>query len=236
MQLDVRDLVEFYEAPMGQVARRVIFRRLKVLWPDLRGYRVLGLGFAIPYLRPWLGEAERVAALMPAQQGVMAWPSQKNLTALGWDDALPFADAVFDRILVIHGLEGVDATRPFLRQIWRVLAPEGRLLIVAPNRLSPWALIESSPFAQGRPFHRLELVNLLKSAMFEPLAWDRALHVPPLTSRRFVGTGTTWEKLGRKLWPALSAVHLVESQKSLIAPVPQAVRRRAILQPARANS
>src|SRR5579883_879672 len=101
MLQDVRDLAAFYEAPIGQAARRVILRRLKLLWPDVKGLRVLGCGFAVPYLRPWLTEAERVTALMPAQQGVMAWPPGRNLTALAYDDALPFPDAFFDRILVV---------------------------------------------------------------------------------------------------------------------------------------
>jgi SAM-dependent methyltransferase len=238
MQLDVSDLAEFYDLPIGQVARRAILRRLKLIWPTVAGERVLGVGFAVPYLRAWLGEAERVVAFMPAQQGVMPWPSSRNLTVLGNDDALPFADSLFDRILVVHGLEGVDAARPFLRQLWRVLAPEGRLLVVAPNRASLWAQLEFSPFGHGRPFHRLELASLLKSAMFEPVAWDRALLAPPIRARRLMGTGTAWERIGRRLWFTLAGVHLVEARKSLVAPLPQAVetRRERRLAPARATS
>ena len=237
MLLDVRDLAEFYEAPIGLAARLLIQRRLKLLWPDLKGRRVLGYGFAVPYLRPWLPEAERAVALMPAQQGVIAWPSGRNLAALGDDDALPFPDAFFDRILVVHGLEGAEAMRPMLRQLWRVLAPEGRLIIVAPNRASLWAQLERSPFAIGRPFRRVELGNLLRQSMFEPLTWDRALCAPPFRSRRMMGTGTTWERIGRRLWPALSGVHLVESGKSLIAAVPQPakIRGERVFAPARAN-
>ncbi len=238
MQLDVLDLAEFYEAPIGQAARRLIQRRLKLLWPELKDRRVLGYGFAVPYLRPWLGEAERAVALMPAQQGVIAWPAGKNLAALGEDDALPFPDAFFDRVLVVHGLEGAEAVRPMLRQLWRVLAPEGRLIIVAPNRASLWAQIERSPFAVGRPFHRTELGNLLRQSMFEPLAWDRALCAPPFKSRSVMGTGTTWERIGRRLWPALSGVHVVEAGKSLVAAVPQPakIRGERVLRPARANT
>lgn len=226
MLLDVRDLSEFYEAPIGQAARRVVLRRLRLLWPDLKGCRVLGYGFAVPYLRPWLQEAERVVALMPAQQGVMAWPASRNLAALAEEDALPIPDAFFDRILIVHALEGAESARPFLRQLWRVLAPEGRLVVVAPNRASLWAQIEYSPFAQGRPFSRRELGDLLRAAMFEPLAWDRALHAPPFRSRQLMGTGTAWERLGRRIWPALAGVHLVEAGKSLVAAVPETSRRR----------
>ena len=220
MQLDARELDEFYETAMGQVARRMILRRLRLLWPETGGCRILGFGFAVPYLRSFHSESERVVALMPAQQGVIGWPDSRPLAALGEEDALPFPDAMFDRILVVHGLEGADAVRPVMRQLWRVLAPEGRMVIVAPNRASLWAQIERSPFAHGRPFHRGELDRLLRASMFEPVKWDSALYGPPLQGRRLVRTGTGWERVGRRLWPRMAGVHLVEATKSLYAPVP----------------
>ncbi len=98
-----------------------------------------------------------------------SWPGPRRDRSprLGDEAALPFPDAFFDRILVVHGLEGADAARPLLRQLWRVLAPEGRLLLVAPNRTSLWAQLERSPFGVGRPFSRGELDRLLRSALFE---------------------------------------------------------------------
>jgi SAM-dependent methyltransferase len=218
MLLDAGQLAEFYETPLGQTARRLIQRRLRPVWPGLRGMRVLGYGFAVPYLKPYLGEAERVVALMPAQTGVVAWPaSGRPLSALGEEDALPFADAMFDRILVVHGLEGAETARALLRQLWRVLAPEGRLLVVAPNRTSLWAQVERSPFACGRPFRKYELAALLRDTLFEPLAFDRALYMPPFKGR-LSRLSANWEKLGRRLTPGLAGVHLVEAQKSLYAP------------------
>ena len=215
MQLDAGNLVDYYESAVGQAARRMIFRRLKLLWPECKGLRVLGYGFAVPYLKSFLGEAERVVALMPAQLGVVAWPAGRQLTVLGEESALPFADAVFDRILVVHGLEGADAVRVLLRQLWRVLAPEGRLLVVAPNRASLWAQVEASPFACGRPFHKGELDALLRDTLFEPLRWDRALYIPPFSGRRLAQTSAGWERLGRRLLPGVAGVHLVEAGKSL---------------------
>jgi len=215
MQFDARDLAGFYETPMGQIARRQIMRRLRAFWPDVSGQRVLGYGFATPYLRPFLGEAERVIALMPAQQGVVIWPEGKALTALGEEDALPFPDAMFDRIVMVHALETADQIRPLMRQIWRVLAPAGKLVIVAPNRSSLWSQIETSPFAQGRPFSRSQLAGVLTDSLFVPERWDCALLFPPARSRRLVRSGTAWERMGRRLWPGLAGVHLIEASKTL---------------------
>lgn len=230
MQIDAQDLVSFYETAMGQIARRQIARRLRRIWPEVAGQRVLGYGFAVPYLRPFLAEAERVVALMPAQQGVVAWPNGKVLSALGEEDALPFPDALFDRVVMVHALEAADGTRPLMRQIWRVLAPGGRLVIVAPNRRSLWSLAEGSPFAQGRPFSRSQLAGVLTEAMFVPEQWDCALMFPPLHSRRLVRSGSAWERVGRRIWPRLAGVHLVEATKTLYGTptvVPRSRRRAA---------
>jgi len=227
MQLDAVNLVDFYQSPVGQAARRAIVQRLHVLWPAQTGVRLLGYGFAVPYLKPYLGDAERVVALMPAQMGVLAWPAERPLTVLGEESALPFDDAVFDRILVVHGLEGADAARGLLRQLWRVLAPEGRLLLVAPNRASLWAQVEASPFACGRPFHKGELDALLRDTLFEPLHWDRALYLPPFGGRRLARMSAGWERLGRRLLPGVAGVHLVEAGKSIYGVVPPRKLKRA---------
>ena len=218
MQLDVRDLADFYQTPLGLVARRIIAQPLRRFWPDMQGRRLLGYGFAPPYLNEFSGDAERIIAAMPARTGIAAWPAEKNRAVLVEEDALPFPDAFFDRILVVHGLEGAEALRPLLRQLWRVLAPEGRLAVVAPNRASLWAQVERSPFASGRPFRRGELDGLLREAMFIPEAWSRALYAPPLLRRSFLRDGVNWERLGRLCWPGLAGVHIAEASKSLYAP------------------
>ena len=50
MSVDVTELHAFYQSPLGQVARRLVARTLDGLWEPARGLRVLGLGYATPYL------------------------------------------------------------------------------------------------------------------------------------------------------------------------------------------
>jgi SAM-dependent methyltransferase len=225
MQPASKDLQSFYEEPLGQIARRTIFRRVRQAWPDTRGLRLLGYGYALPYLRPFLAEAERVAAFVPAQLEIES--VDLPFVALGDEDAWPFVDSLFDRILVIHGLECAESVRPLLRQTWRVLAPEGRIVCVVPNRASLWAQIEYSPFASGRPFSRSQIERLLRESMFAPERWDSALYFPPLRSRRLVRTGAAWERIGKRCWSTLAGVHIVEATKSLYALAkPEKVRSR----------
>ena len=105
MYTDVVDLRDFYETRRGQVARHMIRRTVRALWPDLRGLRVLGLGYATPYLRQFRDEAERVIACMPASQGVLHWPLEGPwAVALTEETELPLPDYSVDRVLLVHGL------------------------------------------------------------------------------------------------------------------------------------
>jgi SAM-dependent methyltransferase len=231
MPLDVRALDQFYESPKGQMARRLVLQRLRTLWPDLSRQRLLGFGFATPYLKPFAAEAERALAAMPAQQGVMGWSATERSSAtLVEEHALPFPNSAFDRILLVHGLELSEAERPFMRELWRVLTPEGRLLIVAPNRTSLWAQLETTPFGHGRPYSRGQLEHLLQRSLFVPEHWDVALLGPPFGRRRARG-GTGWERAGRRLWRGFAGVHIVEASKSLYALAPATARsaRQSVL-------
>ncbi|HEY3637508.1 MAG TPA: methyltransferase domain-containing protein [Rhizomicrobium sp.] len=223
MQPGSKDPQSFYEEPIGQVARRTIFRRIRLAWPDMRGQRLLGYGYALPYLRPFAGEAERIAALIHTPLESPA--ADMRFVAQGEEDAWPFADSLFDRILVMHGVECAESVRALLRQTWRVLAPEGRLICVVPNRASLWAQIERSPFAHGRPFSKGQLEKLMRDSLFVPERWDTALYFPPVRSRRLVRSGAAWERVGRAMWPRLAGVHIVEATKSLYAvAAPEKVR------------
>ena len=236
MALEIRTLEEFYDSRIGQVTRRLILKRLRAGWPDLSGQRVLGFGYAAPYLRPLLGEAERVIVAMPQSLGAIPWGSGgRSLTTLVDELALPFPDSAFDCLLVVHGLETAEAQRPFLRELWRVLTPAGRLMVVAPNRASLWAQLETSPFGHGQPYSRGQLERLLEQALFRPERWDTALFMPPFGQRRTARSGQAWERIGYRVWPRLAGVHIVEATKSLYAPAPMVKARRAVLKPAMAN-
>src|SRR5258708_2917797 len=231
MALDVHALEQFYEDRIGQVARRLIYRLIREAWPNLAGQRVLGFGYAAPYLRPLVGEAERTIAASPEALGARAWGSgERSLTTLVDELALPFPDSFFDCVLVIHGLEATEAQRPFLRELWRVLAPAGRMIVHAPNRASLWAQKGTSPFRHGQPYSPGPFPPLLQESLFSPEHWDAALFMPPFGGSRSMRGGRAWERVGSSVWPRLAGVHIVEATKSLYAPVGLVkARRRSVL-------
>ncbi len=180
MYSDVVDLRDFYATSLGQVACRMIRRRIRMIWPDLGGMRLLALGYAVPYLRPFRDEAERIVTVMPALQGVLPWPPDgKNVVALGDEGELPFEDSSIDRVLLVHALECSEEVRLLLKEVWRVLTGSGRVLVVVPNRRGIWARLDRTPFGHGHPYTPGQLSRLLREEMFTPVQSATALYIPP---------------------------------------------------------
>lgn len=229
MHLDVADLRDFYATPLGQVARRVLSRRIRAHWRGTTGATFMGLGFASPFLAPFRNEAARIGALMPESQGALVWPnSGPVLSVLVEEDRLPLPGNSIDRMLVIHCLEVAARPEHLLREIWRVLSPEGRVLIVVPNRRGVWARMDNTPFGQGRPYSRWQLESLLAQSLFTPVEWSGALYFPPISRPMLLRSGPAWERLGARIASRIGGVIVVEAKKELIAPVGKAVKARSL--------
>ncbi|MCB2102548.1 MAG: methyltransferase domain-containing protein [Rhodobacterales bacterium] len=219
MWMDVVDLRDFYASDLGQMARRLIRRRIRAAWPDTHGLSVLGLGYAVPFLHPFRAESTRVIAAMPAHQGVLHWPLENGgLTFLVDETELPLPDLSMDRVLLVHSLECTEQVRIMMREVWRVLAPSGRLLVVVPNRTGLWARLERTPFGHGRPYTQGQLRTILRDCLFTPLETDRALFMPPARTRLMRSWSIAVENLGRRWLPALSGVVMVEATKQIYEP------------------
>jgi SAM-dependent methyltransferase len=224
MSMDVVDLRNFYAQRLGIVARRFVGRGIRARWSDVRAQRILGIGYATPYLGLFRDDAERCLAFMPATQGVVRWPSTRPaLAALVDEHELPLPDAAVDRVLLVHALEMSQDPAALLREIWRVLAPSGRLLAVVPNRRGLWARMDTTPFGNGRPYSRPQVTNLLRETWFTPTGWGEALYVPPIARGWFLRSAVAWERAGATISAPFAGVHIVEATKQVYRAIP--VRR-----------
>jgi SAM-dependent methyltransferase len=231
MTTDTHAAAEFYRTPRGMVTARLIGARIAARWPDMSGASVLGIGYPAPYLRAWDGQAYRRIVVTPAQIGAIRWPADApNLSCAAEEDALPFPDLTFDRILMVHGLEVAENARRMLREVWRVLKDDGRLLIVTPNRTGMWAYWESTPFGHGHPYTAGQLGRLLSGALFRVEQHDTALWMPPWRARLVLRSAPLFERSGRRLAPGLAGVTITEAVKDVYAALPlqPAARRRLV--------
>jgi SAM-dependent methyltransferase len=233
---DVMDLGDFYRTPIGQIGRRFLRQKVRANWPSLHKLTLAGLGYAVPYLGMFREETARTLAFMPAEQGAICWPEDSaNNVALVDLRELPLADMSVDRLLVVHALEVTADPRSLLREAWRVLAAQGELLVIVPNRRGLLARLDTTPFGLGQPFSPPQLKRLLRAASFTPESIEGALYCPPIPWRLWLRGAGLWERLGQGWLGAQGAgLLLARARKELYARVGQvrSVRARQRFLPA----
>ncbi|MEL6258768.1 MAG: methyltransferase domain-containing protein [Pseudomonadota bacterium] len=218
MRQDAVSLDTFYNTPLGELASDVMRERIDALWPSAAGRTVLGLGYVSPVLASVGGDATRCCVCSPSDQGPTHWkrsPNSGNASLLGDEARLPFRDQIFDRVVLLHALEEAAAPAAILREVWRVLAPEGRVLIIAANRRGLWARAESTPFGHGRPWTRGQLTRLLSDALFQTTAWTYALYTPPIPWTLSISLSPVFERSGESLRSVFGGAVMVEAVKRL---------------------
>ena len=230
MHLDVQDLRNFYyRSPLGRAVQKVVRDQLVALWPEAKGLTVAGFGFAVPLLRPYLADARRVIALMPAPQGVMPWPAGlPNVCVLSEETLWPVPTGLVDRLVVMHGLETSDHPDALLQECWRALGPGGRAVFIVPNRAGIWSRSDRTPFGFGRPYSLGQLEAQLRLHRFQIDRTLSTLYQPPSVRpvwRRWAGV---LESAGRHL-PVFKAggVLFVEVSKLVAAPTGRGLPVRA---------
>ncbi|MGA1342148.1 MAG: class I SAM-dependent methyltransferase [Hyphomonas sp.] len=220
MRQDAVTLERFYASPLGRAVARVLAVKLTDLWGDAKGLSMLGLGYALPALEAFASGPGRRIAAIPFEHGTVSWTASErgNASVAVGDPRLPFPDGFFDRVIVLHGLEETGDPRAYLREIWRVTAPEGRIVLAAANRAGLWSRATQTPFGQGRPWTRSQLSNLLSGGRFQVTASTSALYMPPLANGLVTSAAEGWEVIGRMFTPGLGGVVLLEAVKRLYVP------------------
>ena len=220
MYCSVNQLQEFYGSEIGGIVQSILMEHITQAWPDVHDFRILGCGYALPYLSHFLkGSPERVVAMMPKEQGAVFWPEEeKNLVLSCEEDRFPIENASIDRAILVHHLEGCNDLRSSIREIWRVLKANGRVLVVVPNRLGAWAHADWSPFGQGRPFTLSQASLLFCDNLFVQESHKSALFVPPIPdSPVMMRSANLIERFGRTILPFVAGVHIIEMSKKIYA-------------------
>lgn len=225
MAEDVTRLIEFYKSPLGRISRALVREQVMDLAGNVSGRRILGLGFATPYLRFSLESAERVLAFMPARQGSSAWPREgPSHTVLCDPLEMPLTDAAVDLIICVHAFEHISDAEELMRELWRVAAPNARLVIVVPRRRGIWAQRDNTPFGAGHPYSKTQLDGLLRDHSFTPEVWRDALFVPPMKSNLVLKSTRFFERAGRFFGSTFSGVICVRARKEAFPAVPRRKR------------
>ncbi|HQS84454.1 MAG TPA: class I SAM-dependent methyltransferase [Alphaproteobacteria bacterium] len=203
---------------------------IQSMWPDFRSCfcEKSIFGYAWPFLRGEKGSAPLI--FMP-EYGEETDFQKKNKEkdfqiTLCTETMLPLQDRSMERILIIHWLEYSESPSKSLREVWRVLKEEGRILLIVPNRRSLWAQKESTPFGEANSFSLSEIETLLEEAFLTPLALQGALYMPPTSFRLLQSFFPIVERFCKKRLEGglgfFSGVWVIEASKKIYAAVPEA--------------
>jgi len=221
MSVDVVDLREFYATPLGQITQASMVRALERMDEMPADIELLGIGYPVPIIDKFSANNPKSVILMPARQGALQWPiGEPSRVTLVDEEHLPIESASVECVMALHLLENVSDPAQMLQEIWRVLVPEGRLILVATNRRGLWARFEHTPFGNGRPFSKGQLGQLLRMAKLTPSIWGNCLNFPPMRTKWLVPVYPLLDKIANRIWPVFCGAFVITATKRLYQGVP----------------
>jgi SAM-dependent methyltransferase len=132
---------------------------------------------------------------------------------------LPLASQSVDLVALPHVLESHHNPHDVLREVERVLMPEGQLIISGFNPASLWRLKQIFfPQKADAPWDAkfigvLRLRDWLRLLGFELNGGKFGLYVPPVRQQRWIERFAFMEKAGARWWPIAGALYVVRAVK-----------------------
>lgn len=136
-------------------------------------------------------------------------------------DELPFETQSLDLVTLPHVLEFTEDPHEVLREVSRVLMPEGRVVVSCLNPMSLWGVrqglnrLGAEPFlptdAQSIGFVRIK--DWLKLLGFDIIRGRFGCYCPPYRTDRWLQRAAFMEKAGDRWWPIFGAVYMLSAVK-----------------------
>lgn len=221
--LNVTHLKQFYTSPLGEMVGAHLRYKIASMWPDAQNDITLAIGFPNILWQP-TNLPKNLLVAMPAEHGALCWPADKNKVFAMHDAALPLGDNTVNRVILIHALEHSAHISSFMQEIGRVLTPQGRAMIIVPNRIGLWARSSHTPFGFGRPFSLTQIKSVIEESQLTFLRSFSMMFVPPTNKRLWLKSAGAIELIGRLFLPMFGGLHVIETEKQLYAPILQPVR------------
>lgn len=199
---------------------------LQVGLPGLDCLRANRISCRVEANLPWTSglEGSRPAAPQPAGPVQPQAPMRRALVRVERAEELPFATQSLDLVALPHVLESSADPHEVLREVERVLRPEGRLVVTGLNPISLWGARQlvpgGLPWALPRPQHLIaqpRLRDWLKLLGFEPDRAQYGCYRPYCRTGRWLERTAFLERPGDRWWPICGAVYLLSAVKRVRA-------------------
>ena len=134
---------------------------------------------------------------------------------------MPFAAQSLDLVVLPHVLEFAEEPHQVLREVERVLRPEGQVIVCGFNPASMWGARQLAGRLTGAHFLPQDgefisvprLKDWLKLLNMEVNRGHFGCYAPPCTTEKWLNRFSFMEKAGDRWWPYLGAVYMVQAIK-----------------------
>lgn len=228
------------DSPAGSYVRAWEKARLDALTADIFGFNAMQIG--LPQINSleanrmpnrWLSDTHLQPATAEGGKEGTDDANGRNAVVIVHDFAeLPFATQSLDLVVLPHVLEFAHEPHQVLREVERVLIPEGQLIVCGFNPASLWGARQIAGRLSGAHFLPLDgefisvprLKDWLKLLNMEVNRGHFGCYAPPCATEKWLNRFAFMEKAGNRWWPYLGAVYIVQAIKRvkgmrLIGPV-----------------
>ena len=214
-------MCEWFARSPGRSLRAVESLALRAVWPSLFGKVAVQLGSLGP-----VDLLESCNAPVRALYELPGLPNTGIPRVQGLAEELPFDSRSVDIMLLPHTLDFADEPHQVVREVGRVLTPEGHVVVLGFNPISLWGLWRllnrrrgATPW-NGNFLQLARLKDWLKLLDFDLVQGSMLYYRPPLASETALDRLRFLDQAGDRWWPMAGAVYLLVAKKRVVGMTP----------------
>lgn len=218
-------LYSWFDSPLGRSLQAIETNQLRAILPSLFGKVAVQLGT--------LGRMGMIESSPAPTHIVIDLLSHDHaVTVRGRPEELPFEHRSVDITLLPHTLDFAEDPHQVLREIDRVLAPEGHVVILGFNPMSLWGITRLFRKRGGRVpwcghfFALARIKDWLRLLEYEITTGHMLYYRPPLQNESVMDRLYFMDKVGDRWLPMMAAAYLVVAKKRVFGVTPLRPRWR----------
>jgi len=222
-QIKQQAVYDWFERPLGRSVQAIEVDRLRPVLAGLYAVRAVQVGSIGSF--DLLGSCD-----VPSRYNVDMLPRRKDDSSnqvRALPEALPFDSKSIDLVVLPHTLDFSDQPHQVLREVERVLIPEGHVVILGFNPVSLWGLrrLFSRRARQAVPWNAnfiglRRIKDWLALMHFEITGGSMLFYRPPLANSSLLDRFFPLDKAGDRWWPMMAGVYLLVARKRVAGLTP----------------
>ena len=187
MRVNLSKIEKFYTSPLGSYVLKHIGPSINAMLEGAgqRQKACIASAASFPYAE-MMTDMRRLS--FQAFHDQDKWPEQgEGHFIIAERSHWPYRAEEADFVVLIHDLEFAEDPEVYLREAWRVLKGEGRLIVAVPNRSGKWARFDNTPFGLGYPYTLEQIDKVLTAAHFTIDKVEARLFHAPVIPQSVVG-------------------------------------------------